>query len=88
VAAALRIAREAGAHTACVTSRDRSPVAEQAEAKLFVSVSKLELLEDLPSRIAQLSLLDALYVCVAAKVKKKALGNLHLVSEVLDKIKG
>ena len=88
VAMALRIAREAGAHTACVTSRDNSPVAQQAEAKLFVSVNKTELLEDLPSRIAQLSLLDALYVCVAAKVKKKALANLHLVSGELDRIKG
>jgi DNA-binding MurR/RpiR family transcriptional regulator len=88
VALALRTAREAGAHTVCITSSDHSPVAQQAEAKLFVSVSKQELLEDLPSRIAQMCVLDALYVCVAAKLKKKALANLHLVSGALDEIKG
>jgi DNA-binding MurR/RpiR family transcriptional regulator len=88
VALALRTAREAGAHTVCITSSDDSPVAQQAEAKLFVSMSKQELLEDLPSRIAQMCVLDALYVCVAARVKKKALTNLHLVSDVLDEIKG
>jgi DNA-binding MurR/RpiR family transcriptional regulator len=87
VAAALRIAKEAGAHTVCVTSREDSPVAQQAEARLFTAVNRQELLEDLPSRIAQLSLLDALYVLVAARVKKKALANLHLVSGALDKIK-
>lgn len=87
VAAALRIAGNAGAHTVCITSCESSPVAEQAQARLFTSVNKQEPLEDLPSRIAQLSLLDALYVSVAAKTKKKALDSLRQVSKAMSEVK-
>ena len=46
------------------------------------------MIEDLPSRIAQISLLDALYVCVTAKTKRKSMKNLHLVLDALNETKG
>lgn len=88
IARALRLARDGGAHTVCITSHDDSPVADNAEVKLFTAVNRREMIEDLPSRIAQISLLDALYVCVTAKTKRKSMKNLHLVLDALNETKG
>lgn len=83
IANSLKMAANAGAHTVCVTSRDDSPVAQQAEIQLLTSFNSREVLEDLPSRIAQISLLDALYVCVVAKTRRKSIKNLHAVLQAL-----
>ena len=84
IARSLKRAKQAGAHTVCVTSRDDSPVAQNADIRLLTSLDRREILEDLPSRIAQISLLDALYVCVVAKTKRKSLKNLRSVSQTLE----
>lgn len=84
VACALKTAKTAGAYTVCITSRDDSPVAQYADIRLLTSLDRREILEDLPSRIAQISLLDALYVCVVAKTKRKSLKNLRSTFQTLE----
>ncbi|MCX7709209.1 MAG: MurR/RpiR family transcriptional regulator [Clostridia bacterium] len=84
VVRALEIAKQSGASTICITNHEDSPITRCADIKLFTSSKDSdELNENLHARIAEAVLLDALYVCVASKMKKLALSNLRKTSQVL-----
>jgi DNA-binding MurR/RpiR family transcriptional regulator len=54
--------------------------------RLFTSSRDLDRLsENLHSRIAELSLIDSLYVIVASKSKPKAMENLRRTAEVISR---
>lgn len=88
VVKALRIAKGSGAKTICITNYDKSPITEFADIKLFTSSKDSEEInESLQSRIAEIALIDALYICVASKMKKRALENLYKTNHVLKEHK-
>ncbi len=65
---ALGIAREREATTICLTHHTKSPITKVAEIKLYTAARETALRSDaMTSRIAQLSILDVLYVSVALK---------------------
>ncbi len=72
--ATLRTARQAGAFTMCITGNAESPITEQADITL-VSVSEEIRVEALASRIAQIAIVDSLYVALALHDRERALSN-------------
>lgn len=82
---ATRLAKEAGAKTICITGYGRSPILAYADVVLrTVATDTLFRTDALASRIAQLSLVDALYVCVALAQVDRSLENLTRSSEALS----
>jgi RpiR family carbohydrate utilization transcriptional regulator len=82
----LEIARKRGAATVCITNYEETPLTAQADVRLFTSSRDLDRLsENLHSRIAELSLIDSLYVIVASKSKAKAMENLKRTAEVISR---
>jgi DNA-binding MurR/RpiR family transcriptional regulator len=80
----LLIARKRGAATICITNYEETPLTAASDVRLFTSsrdVAKLS--ENLHSRVAELSLIDSLYVTVASLMKAKALENLRTTAEVI-----
>ena len=85
---ALRIAKQSGASTICITNYDNTAITLHSDIKLFTSTKDSEELnESLHARIAELSLIDALYVCIASRMKKQALNNLYKTSEAIKAYK-
>jgi DNA-binding MurR/RpiR family transcriptional regulator len=81
---ALELAKQSGASTICITNYDNTPITRYSDIKLFTSTKDSEeLCESLHSRIAELALVDALYVCLASKIKEKALYNLNRSSDAI-----
>lgn len=84
VVKAIGIAKASEASTICITNHDDTPITRFSDIKLFTSSKDSEALnESLHARIAELSLLDALYVCIASKMKKQALSSLYKTSEAI-----
>jgi DNA-binding MurR/RpiR family transcriptional regulator len=77
-------AREAGATTIAVTSFGKSPLTEVADLVLVAGGPELSYrLEAMSSRIAHLTLLDALYVALAQRRRSRAERALDLTAEIL-----
>lgn len=75
---AIRIARGNGARTLAITNYDRSPLAGQAEIVLCSTAQGSPLLgENAAARIAQLNILDAVFVAVAQRDYGRAERNLE-----------
>jgi RpiR family transcriptional regulator, carbohydrate utilization regulator len=69
----LNVAKENGAKTIGITSFPKSPLAQKVDVALYTSSEETEYRsEALASRIAQLSLIDALYVNLMILNKEKA----------------
>jgi RpiR family transcriptional regulator, carbohydrate utilization regulator len=84
VVESLRIAKKAGAATICITNFEETPLTAHADVRLFTSSRDVDRLsENLHSRIAELALIDSLYVIVASKMKERALENLETTAEVI-----
>ncbi len=75
---ALQIAKEAGATTICITNHARSPIVNIADIKLFTASRETAFKSDATaSRIAQLTIIDALYVGVALKRYEQSAENIR-----------
>ncbi len=82
---ATRLAKEAGAKTICITSFGKSPLHAYADVVLYTVATETMFRTDaMTSRIAQLSIVDALYVCVAMANMERALENLGRTTDVLS----
>jgi RpiR family transcriptional regulator, carbohydrate utilization regulator len=82
---ALEIAKKRGAETICITNNQETPITKHSRIKLLTSTyDSEELSESLHSRIAELSLIDSLYVVVASKMGKKAVDNLKATGEAIE----
>ena len=80
----LRLAKEAGARTACITNFVQSPITAYAEFVLqTVAPETMFRSEAMASRIAELSIVDALYVCVGLERVEESLESLDRVSDAL-----
>ena len=65
---ALKLAKESGAKTICITNFDKTPLAEYADIKLFTSTCDSAFFqESMISRVAQIVLIDILYAGLAIK---------------------
>jgi DNA-binding MurR/RpiR family transcriptional regulator len=63
---AMRLAKEAGAKTICITNYGKSPIQAHADVVLYtLSTETMFRTDAMASRIAELTIVDALYVCVA-----------------------
>ncbi|HSR12535.1 MAG TPA: MurR/RpiR family transcriptional regulator [Thermodesulfobacteriota bacterium] len=81
---ALRIARQKGATTICLTHHTKSPITRVADIKLYTAARETALRSDaMTSRIAQLSILDVLYVSVALKRYETSLQAIERTKEAL-----
>lgn len=76
---ALRLARMCGATTICVTNQDSSPITEVADICLFTQSEETQhSILAMSSRIAQLTIFDAIYTYIVAnsdKMASKAIRN-------------
>jgi RpiR family transcriptional regulator, carbohydrate utilization regulator len=82
----LNTAIESGAKTIGITSFPKSPISQNVDVALFTSSDETEFRsEALASRIAQLSLIDALYVNVMVLNKDKAKSSLEKVQIAISK---
>jgi RpiR family transcriptional regulator, carbohydrate utilization regulator len=80
----LALARARRATTIAVTARHPSPLTEHAEIVLLTMSTETRYREEaMASRIAQLSLLDSLYVTVAIRRPEASLDALRATSEAL-----
>jgi len=72
--ATLRCAKDAGASTICITGNAQSSITEHADVTLL-SVSTEIRSEALASRIAQIALVDSLYVALFLRDRERAMAN-------------
>ncbi|MBT2654828.1 MurR/RpiR family transcriptional regulator [Bacillus sp. ISL-18] len=81
----LKTAKKNGAKTIGITSYPKSPICQYSDVALFTSSEETEYRsEALSSRIAQLSLIDALYVNIMILNKEKAKHSLGKVREAIS----
>ncbi len=81
----LSIARQLGARTIAITGRQPSPIADRADTVLLTVSSETRYREEaMASRIAQLSLIDTLYVLVALRRPGTSVEALRRTSEALS----
>lgn len=81
----LQMAKKNGAKSIGITSFPKSPIAQNVDVALFTSSDETEYRsEALASRIAQLSLIDALYVNLMIKNKEKAKESLEKVRDAIS----
>ncbi len=81
---AMRLAKQAGAHTVCITNYAKSPITAYADVILYTAAAETMFrTEAMTSRIAELSIVDALYVCVALARFDQSLSNIEKTAEAL-----
>ena len=89
VAEVLRLARQAGAHTICVTNHPDSTAARLAEVVLLTSAHETDLRSGaMASRIAQLAIIDVLFMSVAIHRHKDSMSYLIRTREAVSSRKG
>ncbi len=87
--AAMESAKNHGAVTICVTSFDKSPIAQISDICLLASSKETSIFRTvaMESRLAQMSILDALYVAVAFRKLEKSKRFIHLTDKLLSEEK-
>ncbi|MBU5483261.1 MurR/RpiR family transcriptional regulator [Clostridium sp. MSJ-11] len=81
---ALRIAKEKGATTICITKYGDSPIVSTSDIKLFIAAVENNFRSAaMASRIAQLNIVDSLFVGVACKLYDEVIDYLYKTREVV-----
>ena len=81
----MRLARKRGAFTAAITNHANSPLARVASLTLVTSLHERKVhVASLTSRVAQLTLVDCLYITIAARNEKKFTALASLIEEELQ----
>lgn len=82
---ALKIAKKVGAKIIGITGYEKSPLVQIADVALLTISRETEFrTEALASRLAQLSLIDVLYVSVAIRLQDVTLRNLEKIREAIS----
>lgn len=82
---AMRLAKQAGAKTISITNYGKSPIQDYTDVVLYTAATETRFrTEAMTSRIAQLSVADALYVCVAIAQFEESMKNINLTADVLS----
>ncbi len=77
---ALKVAKEAGATTICITGYGKSPLVKLADLCLFTTSRETAFrTEALSSRLAQLSLIDLLYIAVSFRRQEETVENIEKI---------
>lgn len=83
--AATRLAKEAGAKTVVITNFGKSPIQQYADVVLYTAARETAFrTEAMTSRIAELSIVDALNACVALASYEKSLETIGTTFDVLS----
>lgn len=83
--AATRLAKEAGAQTIVITNFGKSPIQQYADVVLYTAARETAFrTEAMTSRIAELSIVDALNACVALASYEKSLETIGTTFDVLS----
>ena len=83
---ALRIAKEAGATTICITNSNSTPIVKHSDIKLFTFAARSGFLqESMVSRLAQIVIIDIIYASFATKHFNRSLKLIEKSSSVLEK---
>jgi DNA-binding MurR/RpiR family transcriptional regulator len=84
---ALRMAKESGSKTICITSSHTSPINQYSDIKLYTDANLPSFFqESLVSRVAQILIIDILYACYALKHYKKSIKMVEESAEALVKV--
>jgi DNA-binding MurR/RpiR family transcriptional regulator len=84
---ALRRARESGARTICITSYERSPIAQVSDLILIASFGEKVVLTSVYSKIGEMVLLERLYLGTVQNMKEEAqAARLKITDAILDKM--
>lgn len=82
---AVRVAKRAGAQIIAITSYPKSPLAQLADVKLYTSTRETSFRpEAMSARIAQLCVVDVLYVGLSLMRQEETLSNLDKIREVIS----
>ncbi len=82
---AMRIAKEAGARTICVTNFGKSPIQAYTDVALYTAAAETTFrTEAMTSRIAELSVVDTLYVCCALANFDRSVDNIARTADALS----
>jgi len=82
---ATRLAKEAGAHTICITNFGKSPIQAFADVVLFTMARETSFrTEAMTSRLGQLAIIDALIACLALTDYEKSTTTLKQTFDVLS----
>ncbi|MGF9820786.1 MurR/RpiR family transcriptional regulator [Brevibacillus agri] len=85
ILAALQVAKQRGAKTIGITSYGKSPLVRQADMCLYTtSRETLFRTEALSSRLAQLCLIDLLYVAVSLRRQDDTIANIQHIREAIS----
>ncbi len=78
----VKVAKERGSKTICITGNDQAPITEYADVVLL-SVSREERAETIASRLAQISIIDALYVILSIELLETAANNEKIIWDAI-----
>jgi DNA-binding MurR/RpiR family transcriptional regulator len=82
---ATRLAKEAGAHTICVTNYGKSPIQSFSDVLLYTMAQETRFrTEAMTSRLAQLAIVDTLIACLALTDYDKSVATLKSTFDVLS----
>jgi DNA-binding MurR/RpiR family transcriptional regulator len=85
VVEAMASAKELGVTTICITGYAKSPITKVSDIKLHTSAQEtLYRTEAMASRVAQMTITDALQVNVALRMKEKALAQIHQTDKMIQ----
>ncbi|MDR0361544.1 MAG: MurR/RpiR family transcriptional regulator [Planctomycetota bacterium] len=82
---AIRLAKEAGATTICITQMNKSPLMKYADISLFTATADLTVGKDIISRrVADQAIIDALYLAVLAKTEETSAPSIRKTQKAID----
>ncbi len=82
---ALEVARDSGAKTICITNYGKSPITEVSDIKLFTASEETKYrIIGLSSRLAQLAIIDTIYIYVALRNKEKSVNSMKRIEKALQ----
>lgn len=85
VVEAMKIAKERGAVTICITKMNKSPLLHYVDIALFISVSDLTIgREKVARRVADQAILDALFVGMSIRMGKEAVKRMQDTHKVME----
>lgn len=85
VVQAMKIAKEAGATTICITKMNKSPLQKYIDISLFIAVNDLTVGRDkVTRRVADQFILDALYLGYTTKIGKNFAAHLKKIQKAID----
>ncbi len=85
---AMDIAKQSGAKTIAITNYGKSPIVEKADVVLYTSSNETAFNSDaLSSRIAELTIIDMLYIGVSYKRYDESYANILKTRKALDSTK-